>query len=361
MNNKVIFALAGAGALFALVSAYIYGKQEAPLPPVFSPPTNPYTNSIYANGIIESYQGSGENINIYPDVSGRVTQIFAHEGDHVTAGQPLAIIDNSVQRGLTEQQKHQADAAQTALQELKAEPRKETLDVAAAQVTQAEANQKTASDAYEKQQHSYRIDPRSVSKDVLDNARDALQVANANLQLARRQYQLTKAGAWSYDISNQQMQYNALEQAYQASDALLEKFTLHAPADGVVLAINTALGSYVSPQGAYDAYTQGYDPVIVMGEPQGYLSVRCFIDEILVSRLPSADHIRAQMSLRGSAVKIPLEFVRVQPYVTPKIQLSDQRLERVDLRVLPVIFRFKKPANAAIYPGQLVDVYVGEK
>jgi HlyD family secretion protein len=89
--------------------------------------------------------------------------------------------------------------------------------------------------------------------------------------------------------------------------------------------------------------------------------VRCFIDEILVSRLPSADHIRAQMSLRGSAVKIPLEFVRVQPYVTPKIQLSDQRLERVDLRVLPVIFRFKKPANAAIYPGQLVDVYVGEK
>jgi len=67
------------------------------------------------------------------------------------------------------------------------------------------------------------------------------------------------------------------------------------------------------------------------------------------------------MSVRGTSLKIPLEFVRMQPYVSPKIELSNQRLERVDLRVLPLIFRFRKPADAAIYPGQLVDVYVAEK
>ncbi len=51
----------------------------------------------------------------------------------------------------------------------------------------------------------------------------------------------------------------------------------------------------------------------------------------------------------------------MQPYVSPKIQLSNQRLEKVDLRVLPVIFRFEPPAGVSIYPGELVDVYIGDK
>ena len=122
--------------------------------------------------------------------------------------------------------------------------------------------------------------------------------------------------------------------------------------------MNAAVGSYVSAQGAYDPYTQLFDPLVVMGAPQDHLAVRCYVDEILVARLPSAWHIRAQMAIRGTDTKIPLEFVRVQPYVSPKIELSNERQEQVDLRVLPVIFRFEKK-DAPVYPGQLVDVYIG--
>ena len=81
------------------------------------------------------------------------------------------------------------------------------------------------------------------------------------------------------------------------------------------------------------------------GAPQTNLHVRCYIDEILVPRLPAASNMKAQMSIRGSNVKIPLEFVRVQPLVSPKIELSDQRQERVDVRVLPVIFKIEKPED----------------
>jgi HlyD family secretion protein len=35
-------------------------------------------------------------------------------------------------------------------------------------------------------------------------------------------------------------------------------------------------------------------------------------------------------------------------------------MERVDVRVLPVIFRFDKPKGVNLYPGQLVDVFIGE-
>ena len=58
---------------------------------------------------------------------------------------------------------------------------------------------------------------------------------------------------------------------------------------------------------------------------------------------------------------MPLEFVRAQPYVSPKIELSNQRTERVDVRVLPLIFRFRKPQTMSVYQGQLVDVYIAEK
>jgi HlyD family secretion protein len=100
---------------------------------------------------------------------------------------------------------------------------------------------------------------------------------------------------------------------------------------------------------------------MVMGTSKGTLGVRCFIDEILIPRLPPPDKLQAQMSIRGTSTKIPLEFVRLQPYVSPKIQLSNERQERVDLRVLPVIFRFEPPAGVQVFPGELVDVDVGEK
>jgi HlyD family secretion protein len=97
------------------------------------------------------------------------------------------------------------------------------------------------------------------------------------------------------------------------------------------------------------------------GKSSGYMSVRCYVDEILIPKLPSADKMVATMSIRGTSTTIALEFVRLQPYVSPKIELSDQRLEKVDLRVLPAIFRFQPPADVEVYPGEMVDVYIGAR
>lgn len=361
MKTRYVFGLAALGALLAVASAVVSSLPKKAMPPEFTPATNPYEHGIYANGIVESYLASGENINIYPEVAGKVARVLVHEGASVKAGTPLLQIDDSVQRATMAQQQQQAAAALATLQELQSMPRKETLDVAKAQVLLAQANRKTAADEFDKQKRSFDTDPRSVSRDALDSAHNALLAADANLQVATRQYDLTRAGAWVYDINNQQMQYNALVESYKASSALLDKYAVAATTDGVVLAVNTAVGSFVSTQGVYDSYTQAFNPVVVMGASQDYFAVRCYIDEILVSRLPAPEHMRAQMSVRGTDLKIPLEFVRTQPYVTPKIELADQRQERVDLRVLPVIFRFKNPSNSRIYPGELVDVYVGEK
>ena len=293
VRNKIIFTLSILGVLAGLVAAHLFGIHRKAQPPVFKPISSPYASAIYANGIVESDQPSGANINIYPEVSGPITQVLVSEGQQISAGTTLFTIDDSVQR---------------------------------ANMELAESNLKTARDQYNKRRAAYDIEPQSISKDVLDTAEDAVSQAAAALKVA---------------------------------NALLQKYTVKAPVNGVVLAVNTTAGSYVSPQGNYDSYTQLFDPLVVMGATQAYLAVRCYVDEILISRLPSHWHIRAQMSIRGTDIKVPLEFVRVQPYVSPKIELSNERQERVDLRVLPVIFRFEKK-DAPVYPGQLVDVFIGQ-
>ena len=360
MKNKMVFVISFIGVLSGIAAAIVSGITKPALPPAFNPAASPYPSAIYAEGIVESAQTSGENINIYPEVAGTVKEILVSEGQPVKAGQPLLLIDDSIQRATTEQQGSSAEAAAALLRELKAEPRRENLDVADAQVVAAEATLKTAQDTLQKDQAAYEIDPRSVSKDALDSAINAAAVEKANLIVARKQDDLTKAGAWVYDIQNQERQQHALANAYAASRALLGKYTLRASRDGVVLAINTIVGNYVSPQGSYDSYTQGPDPVITLGSSPSSLHVRCYVDEILVPRLRLGSKMIAQMSIRGSDVKIPLEFVRVQPYVSPKIELSDQRQERVDVRVLPVIFKIQKQTTENLYPGELVDVYISE-
>jgi HlyD family secretion protein len=361
MRNKLIFFVSALGFVLAVVSAYIFSVQPSAQPPVFSPAANPYPKGIYAVGIVESAQAQGVNVNLYPEISGPVTKVLVAEGQRVRAGDTLVAIDDRIQRAIYEQQAAAAEAALTQLAELKAQPRPETLDVAAAQLENARATLKNAEDQLAKQEQSFALDPKSVSRDALDNARNAERIAATNLQVVERQYTLTKAGAWIYDIENQEKQAAALAKARDSAQALLDKYTLRAPGDGTVLAVGAAVGSTVTPQGAFDPYTQANSPLVVMGAAEDRLQVRAYIDEILVHGMAAPDKLVGQMFVRGTDIRIPLTFVRVQPYVSPKIELSDQRQERVDVRVLPVIFSFEKPAGLNLYRGQLVDVYVGEK
>ena len=75
MRNKILIGLAIFGILLGIGSAYFLRIQSNPQPPAFKPASNPYAKGIYANGIIETAQTSGANINIYPEVAGTVVKI----------------------------------------------------------------------------------------------------------------------------------------------------------------------------------------------------------------------------------------------------------------------------------------------
>ncbi|MGH9342406.1 MAG: HlyD family secretion protein [Terriglobia bacterium] len=359
MKLKILFVFALIGIVASGVAVRSFSREHPSPPPLHRPSSDPYAHGIYADGIVESEQSSGENIDVFPDVSGTVKAVYVREGQHIRRGAPLFLIDDSVQRAATEQLLAQAQAADRLLEELKAEPRKQNLAIAAAQVEAAEATLQGAERTLAYQEATYKAGIST--KQAFDSASDAAASAKANVDVAKRQYTLTRAGAWSYDIRNEEAQHAALEASYRSSLALLARYTLRAPADGVVLSINTVAGSYVSSQGAYDPYTQSSGPVMVIGTPQSVLEVRCYVDEILIPRLPPSHKMQARMVIRGTDITIPLQYLRIQPYVSPKIELSDERPERVDVRDLPVIFGFDKPKGVTLYPGELVGVFIGRK
>jgi hypothetical protein len=86
------------------------------------------------------------------------------------------------------------------------------------------------------------------------------------------------------------------------------------------------------------------------------LHVRVDVDENDASRVcPGASAIGC---LRGNKdVKVPLAFVRFEPYVLPKKSLTGDSTERVDTRVLQVVFSFER-GELPIYVGQQMDVFI---
>jgi HlyD family secretion protein len=128
----------------------------------------------------------------------------------------------------------------------------------------------------------------------------------------------------------------------------LERLTVHAPVDGQVMQLNVHLGEF-APTGALQT------PLILFGNVEP-VYVRVNVDE------NEAWRVRADSAaigyLRGNKqLSSPLKFVRFEPYVLPKTSLTGDSTERVDRRVLQVIYAFHR-GNLPIYVGQQMDVYI---
>ncbi|MFM8721083.1 MAG: efflux RND transporter periplasmic adaptor subunit, partial [Chthoniobacterales bacterium] len=120
-----------------------------------------------------------------------------------------------------------------------------------------------------------------------------------------------------------------------------------APRDGEILQVNVRAGEYASPNTMTEA--------ILLGDTST-LQLRADVDEDSAWRVrPGAP---ATAYIKGTRDKpIPLTFVRVEPYILPKKSLTGESTERVDTRVLQVIYTFAMP-ETPVYVGQQMDVFI---
>jgi HlyD family secretion protein len=259
-------------------------------------------------GIVEP---SSEVIDIGSALSGLVTDVRVRPGDLVGKGQVLFTVDARAARA----QLAQSDAA---------------INEARAAIAEATAAQRTA----RQQLDLYRnlSDPAAVSRAEVIRAEGEEAAATSRLGLARARLAAAQAASGSARTE-------------------LDRLVIRAPIAGEILAVNIRPGEFVSTMGGSS------QPFMQMGQTNP-LHVRVDIDENEVARVALGQP--AVISPRGAAeLHVNATFVRAEPQVVPKRSLTNSAAERVDVRVLQLIYAL--PESDAFRVGQQIDAFIPAK
>jgi multidrug resistance efflux pump len=337
----VVAALLFAFAVFNVVRGQ---ATRPPLPPPAEPARTPFGRTVAGAGLVEA---ETENISIGSALAGVVTQVDVQVGQKVKAGDPLFRLDDRQTQAELKVRQAALVAAEAQLKRLQEQPRKEELPSKLAQVHEGEANLANLEDQYRRAREL--AGGTAFSPEEIVSRQQAARMAREQLARYRADYDLLKAGAWEPD---KLVAATAVEQAkaqVEQTKIDLDRLVVRALVDGDVLQRNVRPGEFVGapPGGA----------LIVLGNIHT-LHVRVDIDEHDVPRFrPGA---AARGSLRGDPDHpFPLRFVRVEPYVIPKKSLTGDNTERVDTRVLQVIYAVDGTSEERpLYVGQQMDVFI---
>ena len=345
MLKKGLTLVAGVVLILAIVSIIRLRPVRARENPPVPPPSARVAKAIGAVGIVEA---QSENIAVSVPVPGLVTHLYVKAGDKVRKGERLFSLDDRDLVAEVALRRSSLQVAQARLQKLLDSPRPEEVPAAQAKVKEAEA---LLQDAQIQVDLIERVsDKRAIREEDLLRRRLALSAAKARLDTAKADLALIQAGAWKPDIEIARTQVTEADQQVKRVQADLERLVVTAPISGEILQCKVHLGEYAQAGPLAQ-------PLILMGDTS-VLNVRADVDEVDAWRLQAG--AGAVGSPRGaSSVRVPLRFVREEPYVVPKKSLTGDSTERVDTRVMQVLFALS--GNAGVHAGQQMDVFIDEK
>jgi len=343
--KKTVPLIAAVAFVFAVGAVVAMKPVRREEPPPFAPPAAKFESSVGSVGLVEA---NTENIDVSCAVSGMVTQLYVKAGDGVHEGQKLFSVDDRDLEADLGVKRAALDTARAQLAKLKAQPRPEELPPLEAKVTEAQALLADAEVQVNLIESVFELDNQAVSKEDLLRRRENYRAAKARLAQAEKNLALTKAGAWGPDLEIARSQVAQAEAAVHQDEINIMRLTTRAPLEGTILQNKVRLGQYAQCGPLSE-------PLMILGSVFP-LHVRVDVDEHDAWRV--RDGMSAAASPRGNgSLRISLEFVRFEPYVIPKRSLTGDSTERVDTRVLQVIYRVKDQ-NAHLYVGQQMDVYI---
>ncbi|WP_265587722.1 efflux RND transporter periplasmic adaptor subunit [Sphingomicrobium arenosum] len=258
-------------------------------------------------GVVEP---SSELIEVGTALSGIVEAVLVAPGERVTKGQPLFRVDT---------------------RHLEARIRETQANIARAKAAIAEARSAEATAARQLSLYRGIADPLAVSRAEIISAEGNASAARARRELAEA------------DLA-------AAQATLSAARTERERATVRAPIAGEILRVDVRPGELVN------AGPGGGGPYVRMGETNP-LHVRIDVDEDEAVRVDMG--APATVSPRGDAdARVTASFVRAEPLVVPKRSLTNSAQERVDVRVLQLVYALPADAPAAFRVGQQVDAFI---
>jgi RND family efflux transporter MFP subunit len=295
-------ALAGFAGVFMFVRQM---QQKPPTPPPFvEPARSPYAAHVAATGILEAVR---ENVKIATPKAALIQKVSVEVGSKVKAGDVILQLDDREARARLTTLRAQIDALRAAL-----------------------------------------VADRVMQADAADQLARAEKLAKDNvISVDERKRREFGAQNWDARIGKSEAEIKAMEAQLAQSQTELDVLTVRSPRDGTILQVNVRAGEF--------AGTTPLEPLLILGEVEK-LQVRAEVDE---QNAPLVEANRAAVAyLKGDTKRaLPLRFVRIEPFVIPKRSLTGESAERVDTRVLQIIFELDRP-EVPLYVGQQVDVFI---
>lgn len=327
--------------------------RSAPPSALAEPSAMPSLPSVIGGlGLVEP---AGREVAVAAPVPGVISAVRVAPGDTVPAGDVLFTIEDAIPAATVEQRRRDLAVAEARLNQMLARLPILEADVAAARTAAvaAEADLDEAKDLV-RIADELRVGSAITARERTRRRND-LHAAEARVAEARSRVQKAEAELALIDPDRDGASFRIEEAsvaqaraALALAEADLDRHTVRAPAAGTILAVNIRPGEY-AVAGAAEA-------PVVMGRLHP-LHVRVDIDEADLPRF-QAEGPAVALPRGAPERRIPLRLVRPEPQVTPKRTLSGSSTDRVDTRVLQIIYAVAE-AESGLKPGQLVDVFIG--
>jgi RND family efflux transporter MFP subunit len=226
-------------------------------------------------------------------ITGTLTKVMIEEGEHVEAGQVLALLEDTAQKAALAQAEAQRRAAQAQLAQF------------TAQLAQSRRDLKRAEDL---------VGRKLVSQQAVETARTQVEMQAAQVDSQKKQVELAEAGV-------------------EGAKVQLDYCTIRAPFTGVIIAKAAQVGEIVSPFSAGGGFTRtGIGTIVDMDS----LEIEVDVNESYINRVVAKQKTEAVLDAYPDW-KIPGHVIAIIPTAdrskaTVKVRVA---LDQKDARIVP--------------------------
>lgn len=182
------------------------------------------------------------------DGSGRIAELCAEEGDRVTAGQVVAVLDTRMLEIQARQAEAQVETQRQTLLRLRNGSRPEEIAQVRAQLASAEATAERADQDDTRAARLQTSGSGAITQKTIDQAHADAQVAKARVEELRAALRLAELGPRTEEIASAEAQLKASEAQLALLRHQIDQGQLRAPADAVIRSRLLELGDMATSQ-----------------------------------------------------------------------------------------------------------------
>ena len=273
------------------------------------------------------------------EVSGKILEMPVELGQHVSKGDLIAKIDDTDQKYAFDQLKLTLEKKKLALSELQVgsgdTQAQNSVSIAQANYSSAASNSQKASMDYRNAQALY--NQGAISKDALDLAKVKADSPANSLTAAKAQLDNATSSSSS---NSMELDVQQTESQLQEMKDKLDKFSIYAVSDGVIMSKSYVLGDMVAP---------GYNLADIAADGQKY-----FVFYLPIDYVNSIDYDQTcTIKAEGKEYEGVVKYIDVESEFTPKDMQTTANKNKESVKIKLLL-----PQDCPLKPGEEAELHL---